>query len=422
MTRTNTAKRFAYGTHRLRAPEETLATISPHFRRMGLTRIADVTGLDCIGIPVCMAVRPNAQSLSVFQGKGLTLALAKVSAAMEAIESYHAENFAPEIVTASYTELAKQTAVCQPRQLNLRPNTVYHDDMPVAWVKGYDLIQQRDTFVPYDLVHLQFLRAKTAVLPTFFTGSNGLASGNHRLEAISHALCEIIERDAIALWELSRMEPEHDTTIVDVATIDSQPCQALIAKFQAAGLDVYICNQTSDIGIPAYGCVISDRQTSGLVHRRGSSGGYGCHLSKEVALLRALTEAAQSRLTHISGARDDMYRNSYLIQQQSATNHESWNRILEKSQAVFDFSAAPSLETDTLEEDVALQIELLKAAGFEQAVMVDLTDPHMQIPVVKMIIPTAEYKHPGLHKRFGERAKEYTLRALVRHKFSRQTV
>jgi ribosomal protein S12 methylthiotransferase accessory factor len=114
-------KNFTYGTHRLCAPAETFNRISQHFATVGITRIADVTGLDMIGIPVCNAVRPNAKSLSVSQGKGANLLLAKVSAAMEAIELYHAENISPDL-TCSYRELTRTAHACDPDRLDpIRP-------------------------------------------------------------------------------------------------------------------------------------------------------------------------------------------------------------------------------------------------------------------------------------------------------------
>ncbi len=79
------------GPHRRVPPEETLARLAPHLERMGITRVANVTGLDRVGVPVVTVVRPNARSLAVSQGKGLTLAAAKVSAIMEAVELHHAE-------------------------------------------------------------------------------------------------------------------------------------------------------------------------------------------------------------------------------------------------------------------------------------------------------------------------------------------
>ena len=84
-------KQYFRGTHRVRSPAETLADYSRFMPRMGITRLANVTGLDRIGLPVCVAVRPNSRGLSTSQGKGETIEAAKVSALMESIESWHGE-------------------------------------------------------------------------------------------------------------------------------------------------------------------------------------------------------------------------------------------------------------------------------------------------------------------------------------------
>src|ERR1700722_10126568 len=85
------AKGYKSGTHRLVSPAETLARARPLLPMMGITRIANVTGLDTIGIPVMMACRPNSRSVAVTQGKGLDLDAARASAVMESIEGYHPE-------------------------------------------------------------------------------------------------------------------------------------------------------------------------------------------------------------------------------------------------------------------------------------------------------------------------------------------
>ena len=76
------AKTFRRGTHRLLTPEETLLRVRPFMPVMGITRIANITGLDAIGIPVVMVCRPNARALAVSQGNGLTLAAAQASGLM----------------------------------------------------------------------------------------------------------------------------------------------------------------------------------------------------------------------------------------------------------------------------------------------------------------------------------------------------
>ena len=100
-------KAFRAGTHRLVAPAETLGRVRTHMPGMCITRIANVTGLDSIGIPVVVVCRPNSRSLSVSQGKGLDLEAAKASALMESIEGYHAEHIDLPLRVGSYGELRR---------------------------------------------------------------------------------------------------------------------------------------------------------------------------------------------------------------------------------------------------------------------------------------------------------------------------
>src|SRR5260370_5296453 len=108
------SKTFKRGTHRTVAPDDTLARIESKARQIGITRLGNVTGLDRIGIPVTVAVRPNSRSFSVSQGKGLGLSQALASALMEAIELFHGENLTARTVVSSYRELSAQACVLQP--------------------------------------------------------------------------------------------------------------------------------------------------------------------------------------------------------------------------------------------------------------------------------------------------------------------
>ena len=85
-------KEFIDGTHRWIRPEATLKRIAPHLEAMGITRAADVTGLDKINIPVFCSMRPQGKVLQISNGKGATTEAAEASALMEAIELHHAEN------------------------------------------------------------------------------------------------------------------------------------------------------------------------------------------------------------------------------------------------------------------------------------------------------------------------------------------
>ena len=98
-------KTYRKGTHRAVPPEATFARIKAFLPVFGITRIADLTGLDRVGLPVAQCVRPNARALAVSQGKGLDLISAKVSAAMESIEAYHAETMESQLFYGAFEDL-----------------------------------------------------------------------------------------------------------------------------------------------------------------------------------------------------------------------------------------------------------------------------------------------------------------------------
>src|SRR5262249_27496119 len=86
-----TPKVLRQGTHRSQSLDYTLNRALRLAPVMGITRIANVTGLDVIGVPVVMVCRPNSRSVAVSQGKGIDLTSARASGVMEATELYHAE-------------------------------------------------------------------------------------------------------------------------------------------------------------------------------------------------------------------------------------------------------------------------------------------------------------------------------------------
>src|SRR5262249_17498885 len=183
------------GTHRVAAPAATLARVRPHMSRMGITRLGNITGLDRIEIPVAIAVRPNSLSVSVSQGKGLDQPQAMASALMEAVEGFHAEEIGP-CREAAYRDLAARETVVDPE--TLCPATRPFDAAaPISWIEGYDLIRHEPCWVPAEIVHTDYTGEPDGF---FLAGSNGLASGNHLVEAINAALYELVERDAVALW------------------------------------------------------------------------------------------------------------------------------------------------------------------------------------------------------------------------------
>jgi YcaO-like protein with predicted kinase domain len=396
-------KGFRAGTHRLTAPEETLARVRPHAAQMGITRLGNITGLDRIGIPVAIAVRPNSRSVSVSQGKGLELPQAMASALMEACEGFHAETIGP-VRRAAYRELTHSGGVAAPDKLcaGARPFDIA---AAIDWIEGHDLLFGGSCWVPAEIVHTDYARPRPDGY--FLAGSNGLASGNHLVEAINAALYELVERDALALW-MARSLRERAACGLDVASVDDRDCRRLLEMYAAAHIAVRVWNVTTEIGIAAFLCEICDFAPGDPQLLRRFHGS-GCHADRAIALSRALTEAAQTRLTYIAGVRDDLSPAEY----HAVPGDDIRDALLEalaREIAPIRFTAVPDFAAADLGEDLQLALARLRAAGIERVVAIDLTRPEFGIPVVRLVIPGLEWDPHHPNYRPGPRAREMAAR------------
>ena len=382
-----TSKRFTRGTHRVSSPEETRARVLPLLPPLGITRVANITGLDVIGIPVVAVYRPNSRSLSVAQGKGTTLVAAEVSGIMESLEFFHAENVSEPLLFGSYEQLRYVHELIDPACLPKNEVGRFSPDFKLPWIRGVDLIAEEPRFVPYELVHTDFTLPLPAGSGCFPMTSNGLASGNHLWEAVSHGLSEVVERDAATLFSLLSPE-ERAQRQVDPETVDDPECRALLVAYERAGVKVAIFELTSDTGIAVFRAVIADRELD-PARPLGPSTGTGCHPCREIALSRALTEAAQARLTVIAGSRDDLPRERYDDAADLTRLHRRRERVLGGIPRR-SFRDAPTFMSESIGEDVAWQKEQLIAAGIRSVLVVDLTKPEFDIPVARVIVPELE--------------------------------
>lgn len=368
-------------------PQQTLERVSGLLPVMGITRLANVTGLDTVGLPVVVACRPNSRSLAVAQGKGATLAAAKASALMESIEGYHAERIERPLLYASYDELRCSRPVVDPLALPRLELSAFRPGLRMLWIEAHDLASGEGAWLPFEVVHTDFTLPMPAGSGCFVMSSNGLASGNHRLEALSHGICETVERDAWTLWSF-REPAEQDALRLDLDTVDDDGCREVLARYERAGLRVAVWEITTDVGIACFLCTLQDREP-GQLRRLYTSSGAGCHPDRTIALFRALAEAAQSRLTLISGSRDDSPRSRY----DRARDPDTLARNAERLAPVAHgrrFDRVPTFESDTLEDDVAHQLRRLDRAGFSKVLWVDLTRPELRIPVVRVVVPGLE--------------------------------
>ena len=157
----------------------------------------------------------------------------------------------------------------------------------------------------------------------------------------------------------------------------------MIDQFDAAGVSAYLFDCTVDTDVPTYMAVVADRVDASM----GLYRGYGAHLDPAIAMIRALTEAAQARLLLIAGSRDDYFGRD-----------QRMNRFLGDGR-IRDFDTVPALAdanrhtsgaTDSFGADINAVIDRLRAAGLEQVIVCDLTHPDVGVPVVRVIVPGLE--------------------------------
>jgi thioglycine synthase len=370
-------KTYSYDTQRAVPLNETLARIEPKVPAAGITRVADITNLDRVGIPVFSCIRPTAEdgAITVYNGKGATVEESRISAIMEGIERYCAEVHDRRIELGYYHELFGRGRILDPKDLILPPETTTDQILP--WVEGFDIANDEPVLVPAQAV---FHPLSSRYRPLFRTGTNGLASGNTMEEAVFHALAEVIERDAWSLVEATRDSGPKVTNIDDPLINEMQK------KFADAKVEVTIRDITSDIGIPTMAAVADDvllRDPMLLTM------GMGTHTSARVAVMRALTEVAQSRLTQIHGARED----TTVAQVRKRLGYDRTKRMNAywfKDNGTVDYHAILSCDSDDFLEDIHRMISALKKQGLDRVIVVDLTRDEIGIPVVRVIVPGLE--------------------------------
>jgi ribosomal protein S12 methylthiotransferase accessory factor len=373
---TSCPKAYRAETHRAVDPATTLRTVEAVVPTTGITRIADITGLDRVGIPVFSCIRPTAAdgAISVYNGKGATPLAARVSAIMEGIERFSAEVLDRRLTTARFSDLGAGAAV-DPVDLILPDHA--DPDAPLPWVEGRDLVSGEKVLLP---AHAVFHPLPPGTPRLFRTSTNGIASGNTHEEAVFHALAEVIERDAWSIVESTRdagpaiAEPRDPTV------------RTLLDRFEAANVPVVLREITSDIDVPTIAAIADDpvlRDPALLVI------GMGTHTNPDVACLRALTEVAQSRATQIHGAREDTTTGG-LRRSIGYDRAKRLNRYWFEATRSIDATSIPALDSADFLEDIRRTCGRLREVGLDRVFAVDLTRPECGIPVVRVIIPGLE--------------------------------
>ena len=251
------------------------------------------------------------QNLDLFQnhfrgvslGKGMTESQARVSGLCEAIERYSGvyQGYEPCLVK-SLKDLAEKAI--HPNRCMLFSEEQYHKrsqsnpkahsnffkvpepfdpTAEIAWTPLWSLSHQHIRYLPMQYCYYSYPRTTE---PGFcIPDSNGCASGNTAEEALLHALLELIERDAVAIWWYNRLPKKG----VDLSSFSNPWIQSMQETHDKLDRELWALNLTTDLQVPVYIALSRKKKgTEDIVM------GFGAHLSEEAALSRAITEVNQT--------------------------------------------------------------------------------------------------------------------------------
>ena len=372
---------------------QTLALVPELRRRYGITRVAETTHLDRIGVPTFSAMVPLSHDLlGVYNGKGMTREAAIASAVMEAAER--------QIGAAVRLPVFRESTSAIRKRLDLEACGMRDDigDEIVDCVAGTELFSGDVVPVPLAMVQCPYYGRKLFDVNT----SNGLASGNNLTEAIYHALCELIERHAWAIYHARcsvaprffRGELARDVPLAPEIRL---PCgegnvDRIASAIRDAGLVVRaLALDEPPLPLTVIATIAEPNSEPPMAHL-----GLGCALSPAHALTRALTEAVQSRATDIQAAREDILR----VTDPKGNMGEHGRRITSLPSDQWYYGeplqkVEPTRFRDRSSDDVATDLRTvlnaLQAYGIGSAVVVDLSPAEMPISVVRAIVPGLEH-------------------------------
>jgi ribosomal protein S12 methylthiotransferase accessory factor len=274
-------------------------------------------------------------------------------------------------------------------------------DSPMECVEAEDVGTGERALVPAELVFLPY-RPHARFRGRFGTSSNGLSSGNTLREATVHGLCELVERD------IRSFQAVRDTSVPVALDGLEGPPAALARSIHAAGLELYVRSATNVFGVPYFTAVIHDPEACSP---QLLNAGYGCHPHRNVAFVRAVAEAAQSRLSFIHGGRDDLLDHHERFRGWGRARKRAFvKRVVGQASAGspvhFDDLADHGHRVTTVEECERFLLRTLTVLGFDRVYRVAFCAVEDELQVVRVIVPRLElFTHSVL--RVGPRLRDH---------------
>ena len=360
-------------------PETTLLHARQWAATAGISEVTDITELDVLGVPVFVSVRPQARGEAFTFGKGLRPVDAEVGAYMEALEFYFAEPGIGDVSThwGSARDVAGHERA-DDAILDFVPLLQREVDLdgPLLLASVHDLESGAERAIPAELIYYP---APDVGQSLFGSSTNGLASGNSVLEATIQALLELIERD---IWSFEFVRGA--SKLVETASLTDE-VREIVERAEQNGLQLKVRTIPNDYGIPFFAAFVFDLNNPS---RKTFNGGWACDLDRDRALLRAVTEAAQSRVAFIHGGRKAP---AFEVEEQEAKHVRRHMIGVSDPQQQVLLADIPDLAVaGNLQQKLDALIEILRRVVQEPIYRVVFTPADSPLHVVRVVVPLME--------------------------------
>ncbi len=392
-------KQYSHDQDKTRRPEQTISWVRERLAGLDMNVLAKTVRIDTgrLNIPVfislCGEDATRFTGTKKQMGKGATPEQSEASALMELMERFSFFSFIheSEFPTRRYKDLDD----CAVSMSDLKKSVYdiqtpvelcreFLDDLPLRWVKAWNLSLGREQWVPIDWFYI-------------INEYNGPAGGNTLEEAILQGLCEVVERHVGSIVSNDLLV----TPEIDISSLRDPAAIELVNKFTSKGIKLFLRDFSLDTGIPTVGALAYDPATfpekSEIVFTAGTSS------NPEKSLCRALTEIAQL-------AGDFRSRTSYRPTLPKYTSLEEAAYMM-KSNGKVSIRDLPNHD----DNNIRVEIERCSAALLKidlQILVVNVTHPQLQVPAVYTIIPGAHFLDHTRNTDFPQHAARTMLRGL----------
>ena len=374
-------KQFTIDQDKIISPQETLKRFKTRLNQVELDILEKTERIDNgrLDIPVYFSrCGKDARALtgnSKQMGKGGNPDQAEASAVMELAERFSLFSFintSSNFINAKMTDLEEEALSFEmiaqsvhDESADVEPMQAIFANLPLQWTPVYNLTRQQKIMAPFNW---------------FFTINefNGSSAGNCVEEALLQGICELVERDVSARVSQKGLP----APAISTAEVSDPMVSELLAKYQKAGITLFINDFTLDTGIPTVSVMAYDSST--FPHTSEIVWTAGTTPDPQKALSRALTETAQLGGDFNTGSN---YVASGLPKLQSL-EEAAFITHPDREIAITDL---PNLSDDNIKTEIENVLAALKYKH-KEVFVVDTTHPQLKIPAFYTFIPGACFR------------------------------